>query len=63
MLTASMPRSDVMSYGLMSYRVKLAPEIAARTEARFIEIKPESRAGGECPCGGRAHGHALRTDG
>ncbi|MGH9553490.1 MAG: hypothetical protein ACRD3W_29175 [Terriglobales bacterium] len=27
----------------MSDRVKLAREIAARTEARFIEIKPEPR--------------------
>ena len=32
-----------MSYGPMSDRGKLAREIAARTEPRFIEIKPEPR--------------------
>jgi hypothetical protein len=30
-------------YGPMRDRVKLAREIAARTEPRFIEIKPEPR--------------------
>ena len=32
-----------MAYRAMSDRVKLAREIAARTEPRFIEIKPEPR--------------------
>jgi hypothetical protein len=32
----------------MSDRLKLAREIAARTTPRFIEIKPEPRAGDGC---------------
>ena len=32
-----------MAYRAMSDRVKLAREIATRTEPRFIEIKPEPR--------------------
>jgi hypothetical protein len=34
----------LVPYRIMSDRVKLAREIAARTKPRFIEIKPEPRS-------------------
>ena len=83
---ADLPMEDIDAFRLglanqnrISDRVKLAREIAARTEPRFIEIKPEprrrtrassfaeiprQRGGGRVPLHrGRAYGNARRAYG